>query len=198
MYKVYLYTNRINNKKYCGITSRTLEQRSGVNGFGYIRTVYKSKTRFANAILKYGWDNFSPEILYEVETEQEAFDLEIKTIAEMNLTNPDYGYNLHFGGTRVNPEHCSRKGENNGMFGNGHKLQGSKNGRAKKVKITLTDGKEILLNTQKEAREYLNITKDMFYSIRDYDGKFNFSIMTNKSKIEKNKHLIGVEVQILK
>ena len=198
MYKVYLYTNRINNKKYCGITSRTLEQRSEGNGYGYIRTAYKSKTRFANAILKHGWDNFSPEILYEVETEQESFDLEIKTIAEMNLTNPDYGYNLHFGGTRVNPEHCSRKGKNNGMFGNGHKLQGSKNGRAKKVKIILTDGKEILLDTQKEAREYLNITKDMFYSIRDYDGKFNFSIMTNKSKIEKNKHLIGVEVQILK
>lgn len=50
MYKVYLYTNRINNKKYCGITNRTLERRSEGNGKGYIRTDYKSRTRFANAI----------------------------------------------------------------------------------------------------------------------------------------------------
>lgn len=198
MYKVYLYTNRINNKKYCGITNRTLKQRSEGNGYGYIRTEYKSKTRFANAILKYGWDAFIPEVLYEVETDQEAFDLEIKTIADLNLTNPKHGYNLHFGGTRVNPEHCARKGEQNGMFGKGYKLEGSKNGRASKVKIILVDGKEIYFDTQKQAREFLNITKDMFYSIRDYDGKFVFSIMTNKSKIEKNKHLIGVEVQVLK
>lgn len=84
------------------------------------------------------------------------------------------------------------------MFGKGYKLEGSKNGRASKVKIILVDGKEIYFDTQKQAREFLNITKDMFYSIRDYDGKFVFSIMTNKSKIEKNKHLIGVEVQVLK
>lgn len=84
------------------------------------------------------------------------------------------------------------------MFGKGYKLKGSKNGRATKVKVILVDGRELLFDTQKQAREFLNISKDMFYSIRDYDGKFSFSIMTNKSKIEKNKHLIGVEVQILK
>ena len=199
MYKVYLYTNKHNGKKYCGITNRTLEVRSEGNGYGYIRSTSKNgKTRFANAILKYGWESFVPEILYEVETKEEAFNLEIKTIHELDLTNPNNGYNLHFGGTRVNPIYCSRKGEQNGMFGKGYKLEGSKNGRSIKTKVILRDGKEILFNTQKQAKEYLGISKDMFLSIRDYDGKFKFSNRTNKSKIEKNKHLIGVEVQVLK
>ena len=122
-----------------------------------------------------------------------------KNYSRFKFNQPKIWLQLTFWvGTRVNPEHCARKGEQNGMFGKGYKLEGSKNGRASKVKIILVDGKEIYFDTQKQAREFLNITKDMFYSIRDYDGKFVFSIMTNKSKIEKNKHLIGVEVQVLK
>ena len=128
MYKVYIYTNKINGKQYCGITNRTLYRRSEGNGYGYIRSSYKTRTRFANAILKYGWENFESEVLYEVNTLEEASELEIKTIAEKDLTNPKHGYNIHFGGTKVNPSSCSRKGKQNGMYGKGYKLKGAKNG----------------------------------------------------------------------
>lgn len=197
MYQVYLYTNKINGKKYCGITNRTLHRRSEGNGMGYIRTRYKTKTKFANAILKYGWENFIPEVLYQVETKEEACELEIKTIKELDLTNDEFGYNLHFGGNMVNSEYCSRKGKDNGMYGNGHKLKGGKNGRATKVLLKYPNGVEKYFNTQKEAREFLNISKDMFYSLRDYNGKFKFSKMTNKSKIEKNKHIENIEVILI-
>lgn len=197
MYKVYIYTNKINGKQYCGITNRTLYRRSEGNGYGYIRSSYKTRTRFANAILKYGWENFESEVLYEVNTLEEASELEIKTIAEKDLTNPKHGYNIHFGGTKVNPSSCSRKGKQNGMYGKGYKLKGAKNGRATRILVIYQNGKEKYFDTQKEAREYLGISKDMFMSLRDYDGKFQFSIMTNKSKIEKNKHIEGLEVKIM-
>lgn len=190
MYKVYIYTNIVNNKKYCGITNRTLQKRSEGNGYGYIRTEYKSKTRFANAILKYGWESFKPEILYEVETKEEAMDLEIKTIAELNLTNPDYGYNLHFGGTMVNPEFCSRKGEQNGMFGKGYKLQGAKNGRALKVEMILEDGSKTIFSTQKECREFLRIDKHTMIIIKNNDGPY----LLRKGRFRERDILVEINV----
>lgn len=45
----------INNKKYVGIT-----RKRWANGKGY-----RDNIHFNNAILKYGWDNFDKQILYE-------------------------------------------------------------------------------------------------------------------------------------
>lgn len=80
------------------------------------------------------------------------------------------------------------------MYKKGYKLLGRNNGRSREVKVILQNGEILKFDTQKEAREYLNISKDMFRSVRNYNGKFEFSIMTNKDKIEKNKHLIGIEI----
>ena len=58
-WKVYVYTNKVNGKKYVGQTCQPIEYRAN-NGRGYKRCVY-----FYRAIEKYGWDNFSCNILLE-------------------------------------------------------------------------------------------------------------------------------------
>ena len=65
---VYCHTNKINGKKYIGITSRDVNVRWGKNGYNYLHYSYK----FGGAIKKYKWKNFKHEILYSNLTENEA------------------------------------------------------------------------------------------------------------------------------
>ena len=90
-YKVYLLTFP-SGKHYCGFTSQKLEKRWNY-GKGYQKCplVYK-------AILKYGWDNVEKKLIFSSDDRDEALQKEKDTIAELQLTNPDYGYNLHEGG----------------------------------------------------------------------------------------------------
>ena len=55
---IYCYTNKINNKKYIGQTINSLSIRAKNNGQGY-----STQFKFGKAIKKYGWENFTPEIL---------------------------------------------------------------------------------------------------------------------------------------
>ncbi len=94
---VYCHTNKINGKKYIGITCQDPETR-----WGYCGNCYKqSQPYFAAAIKKYGWDNFSHEILFEGLTALEANDKEIELIAYYHtyIGDPECcGYNLTRGG----------------------------------------------------------------------------------------------------
>lgn len=91
-YCVYCHTNKINNKKYVGITSEKPEKR-WKNGLGYKHNDY-----FFNAILKYGWEEFSHEILYTDLSKHDAEQIEIRLIDKWNLTNREKGYNIEGGG----------------------------------------------------------------------------------------------------
>jgi len=90
-YKVYLLIFP-NNKKYCGFTSQNLKRRWD-HGHGYIKCplVYR-------AIQKYGWDSVLKELIFTSTDEQKALDKEKEIIQTYQLTNPNYGYNLHEGG----------------------------------------------------------------------------------------------------
>ena len=57
-YCVYIHTSP-SGKKYVGQTMRNPEQRWGKNGIQYLNKKKEKYTHpaFANAILKYGWDN---------------------------------------------------------------------------------------------------------------------------------------------
>lgn len=95
MYSVYKHVNRINGKCYVGITSQNPKQRWGVNG-----KKYKNKCpHFYNAILKYGWDNFTHEILFENLSKEKACQIEKSLIKEFNCQDRTFGYNILEGGS---------------------------------------------------------------------------------------------------
>lgn len=93
MYKVYVWTNSVNGKRYVGTTGTTMEKRAGVNGY-----YYQGSPKFYAAIQKYGFDKFSYQILADNLTKEQAAELETKYIKEFDTMNPDVGYNLQEGG----------------------------------------------------------------------------------------------------
>lgn len=98
---VYIHTNNINGKKYVGMTCN-IDTRFGKDGAGYL---HKKKNGefvqpyFARAILKYGWENFSHEIIKENLTLEEANELEEKMILKYDTQNINKGYNIRNGGS---------------------------------------------------------------------------------------------------
>lgn len=110
-YKVYCHTSP-DNKRYVGI-SLNLEKR-WAKGKGYIKNYL-----FYPDIQKYGWDNFTHEILYDNLSLEEAKTKEQELIEQWDLMNPIYGYNLTAGGDGGFSEHSrylmskSRKGNTN-------------------------------------------------------------------------------------
>lgn len=93
MYHIYKYTNTVNGKVYIGQTSKSLEERAQAGGRNY-----RECRRFYNAIQKYSWEAFAPEILEIVQTVEEANEREIYYISKFNSTDENYGYNLSKGG----------------------------------------------------------------------------------------------------
>lgn len=92
-YYVYKHTNNFNNKVYIGITIQKPQKR-WLNGKGY-----KNNDYFNKSIIKYGWNNFSHEILYENLTKFEAEQKEIELIRQYKSNQRKYGYNIENGGT---------------------------------------------------------------------------------------------------
>ena len=89
---VYMHTNKINGKRYVGITSLLPIRRWGLSGQGY-KTQY-----FKRAIDKYGWDNFEHEVLFENIQKEEAKEIEMELILKYKTKNKNLGYNLTDGG----------------------------------------------------------------------------------------------------
>ena len=92
-YCVYCHINKINGKRYIGLTGEeNPTDRWGANGINY-----KQCPCFYNAIQKYGWNNFEHIILQNNLTAEEAVELERKYIQLYNTMSPN-GYNLTGGG----------------------------------------------------------------------------------------------------
>lgn len=93
MYVVYLRTNLVTGMQYVGQTCNFTKRENEWNCL---------KANYANKLLneereKYGLENFKLEILAEVETREEAWELEKKYINELNTIYPN-GYNRAYGG----------------------------------------------------------------------------------------------------
>lgn len=125
---VYMHENRVNGKRYIGITSQKPTRR-WANGNGY-----KHCPLFYHAIQKYGWDAFKHEILFTELTQEQAERLEMDLIEKYETQNPEKGYNLAEGGetnkgfhrteefkqklSATKKGHCS--GANNNRYGTHH------------------------------------------------------------------------------
>lgn len=105
-YCVYKHTSP-SGKVYIGITRQAPEERWQA-GWGYRRNEY-----FFRAILKYGWDNFTHEVLHFGLSKEEACAAEISLIAAYHCNEKEYGYNLTEGGDHptLSPEHRKKIGD---------------------------------------------------------------------------------------
>lgn len=98
-YYIYLHRCLITNKVYIGQTCQKPEYRWN-QGKGY-----QESPLFYNAIQKYGWENFTHEILETVDSLEKANDRERYWICYYQSNNRDYGYNLNDGGnSKLTPE----------------------------------------------------------------------------------------------
>lgn len=107
-YCVYVHTNKVNGKKYFGITSQNPESR-WKNGYRY-------NSHFSRAIEKYGWEGFTHEVIISGLTKEEACRWEIALIAQYGTQDPNKGYNIQGGG-----EGCA---EQNNVAVNQYSLDG--------------------------------------------------------------------------
>ena len=89
-----MHINKINNKKYIGITKQQPSTRWGTGGRNY-----RESPHFFSAIQKYGWSNFEHIIIATNLSKQEACDKEIELIAKYKTQDKNFGYNIMNGGT---------------------------------------------------------------------------------------------------
>lgn len=94
---VYRHTDP-NGKVYIGITCSARPEYRWSHGMKY-----KDQPTFFRAIVKYGWDNFTHEILYSGLEYEEACATEVRLIAEHNSCDRKHGYNILPGGDSVLP-----------------------------------------------------------------------------------------------
>lgn len=88
---IFMYIS-LNGKVYVGQTCN-LSERWRNNGKNYFNSI-----KFYNAIKKYGWDNFTHEVVYSNLNKQAADKLEKELIHKYNSI--EEGYNLKEGGSR--------------------------------------------------------------------------------------------------
>lgn len=108
--RIYKHENKINGKIYIGQTTQSLADRSGHDGKGY----YHCQKVFAKEIEEYGWDNFTHEIIEEVDNRELANERERYWIDFYDSTNPDKGYNRETGGLsgcKVSKEVCEERSQ---------------------------------------------------------------------------------------
>lgn len=102
-YKVYVHVNKINGKRYVGVTNGDPEKR-WQNGQGYYRNKH-----FSDAIKRYGWPSFDHLIVGDGLTKEEALSMEQRLIGEYGTQDKTKGYNITSGGEHFNHSPESRR-----------------------------------------------------------------------------------------
>jgi len=93
---IYKVTNKVNNKVYIGQTIRSFNKRRQEHLYDALHN--RDNVPFHNALMKYGFENFTWEILIECTTIEDLNAMEIKYISEYKSYDSEFGYNLKLGG----------------------------------------------------------------------------------------------------
>ena len=152
-YKVYVHINKVNGKRYYGITKQEVEKR-WANGYGY------QEQYFFNDIVAYGWNNFEHIVIAKGLTEEEAKWLEVELIREHDTTNPKYGYNQSLGGNHSHSEETRKK------MSESHK--GKNNPKATKVYCVELD---MTFDTITEASKFVGYSFSTISRVLDKSNK---------------------------
>lgn len=182
---VYKATNKINNKVYIGITTKTLEHRKRI----HIRDSKTKDTYFYRALRKYGENNFEWEIIDTAETIEELEDLEryyIKLYGSFN--NKEKGYNSTSGGHNLyeltDEEKHNRseraKGKNNPMYGVESPMKGKHFSEEHKNKISnaLKNSyrPHVIGSNNPSAKKVINLdTGEVFETLSEASKKYGIS-----------------------
>lgn len=191
---VYMHENKINHKKYIGITCQKPTQRWR-GGKGYKIGAFK------NAIDKYGWNNFSHIVLYEHLSKEEACLREQELIKQYNTMNNNYGYNLCEGGNLTLGYHHTKSsklkmskskkgmydGENNPMYGKSGIL-------APMYGRHLTEEHKRKISEAKKGKANYH-TKTLYKKVDQYDLDGNYiKTWESISSIEKELNIKGTHI----
>ena len=89
IYKVYKYTFP-DGKIYIGTTGQRIQDRRDCG--------YQHNKPLTQAMRGVGWKNIKVDILFSSESKEDAFNAEMRFIAQYNSTEPRSGYNISKGG----------------------------------------------------------------------------------------------------
>jgi group I intron endonuclease len=100
---IYMINNKINNKKYIGQTTRSLNKRIYEYKAAYKYNKFYNQ-HLLGAFQKYGWDNFEFSIIDTAQTIEELNAKEIRYIIQYQTTDKTKGYNIESGGDNAIPD----------------------------------------------------------------------------------------------
>lgn len=162
---IYQATNRLNGKRYIGVTRKKLARRQ--NGHKQ-KAAAGAISRFHAAIRKYGWNAFEWSVLAEYETWQEAVVAEVEFIAERKpeynvLPGGEGGWTLSEKQKAIMiAAHLGRKAspETRAKMSAAHK--GLKTGTPKSVAATIERNKKRVWTPEMRAKVAASLQKYVF------------------------------------
>lgn len=88
-------------------------------------------------------------------------------------------------------------GEDNGMWNKGYLLEGEKNGRSQKIKVTLPNKCEIIFPTKISATSFFNVDRQFITNVINRGGIFYLTPNMNISFVNKMKKYNGMKIEEL-